>query len=1035
MTTCARCGAELPGEARFCLSCGAAVAQGGLQAPARKHVVILFCDIVGSTTLGEAADPESLRERLARYFDAVSKAIWEQGGTVEKFIGDAVMAVFGVPSTREDDAVRAVRAARGIHDAVGELSRQFEAEIGVGLHVRIGVNSGEVFVTHQPDGQFSVTGDAVNTAQRLEAAAGTDETYVGDTVAELVRDEIVLDDVGEILHKGKTVPQQVFRVAADQDRVVQVHEPEFVGRAAELADLDALADRSEQRKDGWLLTYVGDPGIGKSRLIRQFAQGRADQLQVVAGGCDAMNTGAFAPLASWLSSLDTDWQAYVGQLLGDESSAVLQRLRSAVGLSDAQTSVEDVVWAVHEVLDAMCATSPVASVWDDLHWATAAQLDFIGRTAEASRGLPVLTICLARPELFDIDARWGGGRKSRVEDVVPLAADELYAVAAEAISAQRRDTGGATDSGADAELDQLVSRADGNPQVLQLLAQSAAAGEGLPASVSQLYEAALDRLTVDERAVAEVAAVYGRRFPLAPVVDVAGVAQPDAAVGRLRGRNVFEVADGGDYRFAQAVFQQTAYRTMPKRTRITRHSALADWLSQHGDNVAADTVALVAAHRRRAYELLQEIDGPADERRSLREAAADAAMDLLRAQQLRGDPAMPDSIDALLGLLPPDDPRHFEVAYAVGIVRNSGGSIERWEGWLDLLDEAMAQDPTWQSVAIVPRHLIDIRTGGLTLADARAEASTMVDKLRAQPQADPFAVELAAVYLSQVEADLGNLSACRELCRDGVRASRAAQRTAQQRVWLNLDLQISYAGNAPLDEVIDAARKLQVVVSGNRGLWGTTTAVLAVALATTGRFDDAQRQWALHEKAFRGVARAETRYDLQHYHRTLVAAGKLSEAAEFASDLGREVAESGTAMAYAAALRASAARWALFAGDLMTARVQVTEALALDLPEALGWVRANVRSLTAAVDHALDGDRAGAFEQLEISSRVDRPDESLVDAGLLQVGTAIVEHLLGDDTASQTAVDAAKDAFERKGATALCDQVDSWVGNADKLRR
>ncbi|MFC6708017.1 adenylate/guanylate cyclase domain-containing protein [Flexivirga alba] len=167
MTTCARCGAELTAGARFCSSCGAAAGQGALQAPVRKHVVILFCDIVGSTTLGEFADPEALRERLGRYFQAVSKVIWEHGGTVEKFIGDAVMAVFGVPSSREDDAIRAVRSASAIHEAVAGLSAGGHHEIGKELHVRIGVNSGEVFVAHQPDGQFSVTGDAVNTAQRL----------------------------------------------------------------------------------------------------------------------------------------------------------------------------------------------------------------------------------------------------------------------------------------------------------------------------------------------------------------------------------------------------------------------------------------------------------------------------------------------------------------------------------------------------------------------------------------------------------------------------------------------------------------------------------------------------------------------------------------------------------------------------------------------------------------------------------------------------------------------------------------------------
>ena len=1016
----------MPGEARFCQSCGAAVAQGGLQAPVRKHVVILFCDIVGSTTLGEAADPESLRERLARYFDAVSKAIWEQSGTVEKFIGDAVMAVFGVPSTREDDAARAVRAASGIHEAVAELSAQFEQEIGVGLHVRIGVNAGEVFVTHQPDGQFSVTGDAVNTAQRLEAAAGTDETYVGDTVAELVSGEIALDDVGEILHKGKTVPQQVFRVAADQDRVLEVREPEFVGRDGELADLTALADRSDRRSEGWLLTYVGDAGIGKSRLIRQFVQGRGDRLRVVAGGCDAMNSGAFAPLSSWLGSLDGDWEAYVEQLLGAESAAVLQRLRSAVGRSDAQTSVEDVVWAVHEVLTAMCATSPVVSVWDDLHWATTAQLDFIGRTAEVSRGLPVLTICLGRPELFDVDARWGGGRKSRVEDVVPLDAADVQAIAAEVISLQ--------DNEIDVTADDLVGRADGNPQVVQLLAQSAAAGEALPASVTQLYEAALDRLSADERSLVEVAAVYGRRFPLAPVAETSGVSDPTAVVGRLRGRNVLEVADIGDYRFGQAVFLQTAYRTMPKRTRITRHSALADWIEEHGGEVTADPVALVASHRRRAYELLQEIGGLADERQSLQKSAAASATELLRAQELRGDPGMRDTMDAVLDLLPLGDTRHFEIAYAVVIARNSGVAVERWQGWIDRLDASMEHNEQWQIVGPVPRHLIDIRSGELSFPEAHLEASAMVERLDAMPDCDPFAHELAALYLGQVEADLGNMRACHELCVDRSRISELDGRVVPQRIWLNFDLQISLSANAPLEEVIDDAKRLQVVVSGHRGLWGTTTAVLADALACSGRFDESRRQWAMHTRAFEGVDAKLTAYDRQHFPRSLAAEGRTSEAGEFAAQLGREVAKLGINAGFAVALYSTAAQWALFAGDLSAARCHVNDAMTTSLPVALEMVRDDAQAFTSAVEQALAGNTVGALEQIAIGSRIDRPDESLTAAGIVHTVTAIVEHLLGDETACRAAANAAKDAFARKGATALRDQVDTWVGNADKLR-
>nr|WP_281379729.1 adenylate/guanylate cyclase domain-containing protein [Flexivirga oryzae] len=990
-----------------------------MQAPVRKHVVILFCDIVGSTSLGEGADPEALRERLARYFDAVSKVIWEHGGTVEKFIGDAVMAVFGVPDTREDDAVRAVRAAGGIHQAVAQLS---------GLHVRIGVNSGEVFVTHQPDGQFSVTGDAVNTAQRLEAAAGTDETYVGDTVAELVRDTIVLDDVGAILHKGKTVPQQVFRVAADQDRAREVREPAFVGRSAELADLTALLERAAARREGWLLTYVGDAGIGKSRLIRQFAAGSDGGLRVVVGAADAMSTAAFAPLASWLHNLDGEWESYAEQLLGDAAAPVLQRLRSAVGLSDVQTSVEDVVWAAHTLLGALCETSPVASVWDDLHWATDAQLDFVAQLAAACRNLPVLTICLARPELFDLKPGWGGGRKSRVEDVVPLDDEDVLAIAAERIALQDGDI--------DIVAEDLVTRADGNPQVAQLLAQSAAAGEALPASVTQLYEAALDRLATDERSLVEAGAVFGRRFPLAPVGAIADLADAAAVVDRLRARNVLEVA-GEDYRFSQAVFMQTAYRTMPKRTRITRHSALAEWIAQHREEVAADTAALVASHRVRAFELLREIDGPAAELQVLQEEAADAAMEQLVSVQLRGDPSLPEAIDTALATLPRGDERHLEVAYAAILARNSGALAERWRSWLDQLDIAMAQDATWQVVRMAPRHLIEMRTGGLTFTQARDDASGMIDRLTAMGRVDSFATELAAVCLGQADADLGNLQACHDLCVERTRAAADAGRQVPQRVWLNFDLQISYSGTTPLATVVADAQRLQVVVSGQRGLWGTTTAVLAVAFACRGRFEESRRQWSAHQRTFEGADRKETVYDLQHFHQTLAAEGRMAEAADYAAKLGRRVAAE-TVLAsgngYAVSLLGSAAQWALFAGDLPASRRHVADAVAIELPESLRAVHANTRAFTSAVEHALAGDRAAAVEQIAIGGSIDRPEESLAVAGYLQVITAIVEHLLGDEAASRAAAGAAKAAFDAKGAVALRDQVDTWVGNADKLR-
>ncbi|WP_148043295.1 adenylate/guanylate cyclase domain-containing protein [Flexivirga caeni] len=1016
MTTCARCGAELAEGVRFCSSCGAAVAQGGLQAPVRKHVVILFCDLVGSTTLGEGADPEALRERLARYFDAVSRVIWSYGGTVEKFIGDAVMAVFGVPDTREDDAVRAVRAAIGIHEAVADLP---------GLHVRIGVNSGEVFVTHQPDGQFSVTGDAVNTAQRLEAAAGTDETYVGDTVAELVRAHVVLDDVGEVLHKGKTVPQQVFRVAADQDRMVEVREPAFVGREVELADLAALADRAAAREEGWLLTYVGEPGIGKSRLVRQFAAGRGDALRVVVGGADAMSTGAFGPLASWLSGLDPDWEAYVETLLGGDAAAVLHRLRPAVGRSDAQTSIDDVVWAVHTVLAKLSESAPVASVWDDLHWATEAQLDFIGRLATACRNLPVLTICLTRPELFDANPAWGGGRKSRVEDVIPLGEEEMLALAAERIALQ--------DNEIDLTAEDLVARADGNPQVVQLLAQSAAAGEGLPASVTQLYEAALDRLSADERALVEVASVYGRSFPLAPVAATAGLADAGVVVDRLRSRNVLEVTGEGGYRFGQAVFMQTAYRTMPKRTRITRHAALADWLAEHRHEVATDTVPLVASHRRRAYELLQEIDGPPEELASLRESAAASGMHALRAMELRSDPSMPDLLDQVSQLLAPGDARFFRLALSHLVVgTNFMRDRSRWTEVGERIEARMAADPVWQVVGPVLRHHRGMRTGLLTAAEARTEGRAMRERLGGFPDAPANAVQLARLYLSQAEADLGNLTACHALCLEGIAQAHACEDGFFEQVWRNFDIQIGNSGNAPFREVIADTRHVQSMVAANRGLWATTTSVLASALACNGQFDAAWHEWDDLTAAL-GDDVERLPHVTQYLPRMLSAAGRLADAAHAWAELV-DKAQRFSIPTLACGCISGAARDAIFAGDLATARTMRGQAGTIELHDNLSAHRDNAIAFTHAIECALAGDRPGAEAWMDRATGIDRPEESLLEAGYINSLAAIVEHLLGDEAASRTAAEAAKEAFDAKGAVALRDQVDAWVANADRLR-
>ncbi|MFC6708016.1 hypothetical protein [Flexivirga alba] len=650
-----------------------------------------------------------------------------------------------------------------------------------------------------------------------------------------------------------------------------------------------------------------------------------------------------------------------------------------------------------------------------------AQLDFIGKLAAASRALPVLTICLARPELFDVDADWGGGRKARVEDVEPLDYNEMLAVAAERIALQGGDVAFTAED--------LVDRADGNPQVVQLLAQSAAAGGALPASVTQLYEAALDRLSADERSMVESAAVYGRRFPAAPVGAVAEVSDPLAVLDRLRERNVLEVAGDRGYRFTQTVFMQTAYRTMSKRTRITRHSALADWVAEHRDALHTDTVALVASHRKRAFDLLEEIEGSPAERTALRAMAADAALESLLAMQLRGDPGLPDAVERLLDVAPPGDARHFEVAHAGWFLRNKV-EPKRWIGWLDRLDIALEADPTWQIIRRAPRDLAAVRSGDVSFDHVRAEAVEILGRLDGTDGVDPLAIDIVSNVLAHSEADLGNLAACHRTCVAGIARAQRDGRTYNERMWRNFDIQAAYAGLTPLAEVIADARKLQDMVSGQRQLWRTTTAVLAGALAGAGDFDEARSLWEQVVAAHAEEPPAERAFDLQHYPHLLLAEGRPQDSARYLSERAAEV----ELPSFAASLLGSAARDAIFAGDLAFAVECCRKLVMVELPSTMAFLEDVNEAFMVAVQCALRGDRVGALHQIELSARVDRPEESPVSAAYMHAMIAIVEQLLGDEAASRAAADRARAALTAKGATALVPQVDTWVANADKLR-
>ena len=377
MLVCASCGHENPEGNRFCAQCGAVLA--GSPVERRKVVTVLFCDLVGSTALGEQTDPEALRALLGRYFERMSGIVESHGGTVEKFIGDAVLAVFGVPQVHEDDALRACRAAVEMRDALPEL----------GIQGRIGVNTGEVVTG---TAERLVTGDAVNVAARFEQAAAPGEVLIGASTHELVKGAVDAEPVEPLDLKGKAEPVAAFRLLAAHAAPERRHDSLFVGRERELGLLSEAWQRAVAEQRCELVTVVGDPGIGKSRLAAEALA--SIDARVVRGRCLPYGSGiTYWPVVEIVKQLDV--------LPTDPAAA--EAIRSLLGESDAGTSAEQIGWAFRKLLD---EHAPLVVVFDDIQWGEQTFLDLIEHVALLSSGAPLLLLCMARPELLDSRPTW-----------------------------------------------------------------------------------------------------------------------------------------------------------------------------------------------------------------------------------------------------------------------------------------------------------------------------------------------------------------------------------------------------------------------------------------------------------------------------------------------------------------------------------------------------------------------------------------------------------------------------------------------------
>ncbi|HET7130345.1 MAG TPA: adenylate/guanylate cyclase domain-containing protein [Gaiellaceae bacterium] len=548
---CPQCGWESPEGLSFCGNCGAALAVAPEPREVRKVVTVVFCDLTGSTVLGDTTDPETVRATMRSYYDAMRTILERHGGTVEKFIGDAVMAVFGVPVAREDDALRAVRAAWEMRAAIPAL----------GLAARIGVNTGEVVAG---EGDTLVTGDAVNVAARLEQAAEAGEVLVGVETRRLVRDAVRVEQV-EVTAKGKVEPVQAFRLLdldLEAEAIARRFETPLVGRAGELEQLRQAFDRAIREQRCHLFTLLGAAGVGKSRLVAEFLA--SVDASVLEGRCLDYGEGiTYWPVVSILKQI---------------GSAGENALRLVVA---GGTLPNEVPWTVRSTLELVAAERPLIVVFDDVQWGEDTFLDLIDHIADLSRGAPILLLCIARPDLLEKRAGWGGGKLNATTILLePLTADECSAL----ITVHG-------DVGDDVRARILIA-ADGNPLfVEEMVALVQESGDvRIPSTVQALLQARIDQLAGDERAVVERGAVEGEVFHRGAVAELARPTEIDPhLVGLVRKELIRPtsptLAGEQAYRFRHLLIRDAAYDALPKATRAELHERFAGWLAEHAENL------------------------------------------------------------------------------------------------------------------------------------------------------------------------------------------------------------------------------------------------------------------------------------------------------------------------------------------------------------------------------------------------------------------------------------------------------------------
>jgi class 3 adenylate cyclase/tetratricopeptide (TPR) repeat protein len=873
---CPRCGeANVPGY-KLCGYCGSPLVLAAKARESRKTVTIVFADPKPEHLGDGPPTPEALRDAMAAYFEAMRIALERHGATIETFIGDAVMAVFGLPIRHEDDAVRAVRAAADMQAALPALNNDLRARFGLEIGNHIGVNTGEVIAGDASLGQRLVTGDAVNTAARLEQAAGHGQIIVGELTYRLARDHIDVEEIPPLSLKGKAEPVPAYRLVGVRARPVErtTALSPFVGREAEMARLATALEEARTGHRASLVAVIGDAGVGKSRLIKEFAIRASEGGRVVRGRCLPYGDGiTFWPIAEIVreaadvSAEDSPdaARAKVAALVGranpdrEEVDRIVERVAAALSLSDTSFPVAELFWGIRRLLEGMATDGPLVAIVDDIHSAETTFLDLLDHLLEAVAGAPMVLLCSARHELLDKHAEWSETHSEQQVVLQPLsegaAGDMIERLLGEAgldPAIRARVVGAAEGNPLFVEqmvsmlVDQGVLRREGERWVAAGGAESVV----VPPTIHALLAARLDNLQPTEREVVEPAAVVGLFFAQAAVEELVReplrtvVPAELSALGRKQFVRPEEAEGEPAFRFGHQLIRDTAYGSLLKRERAALHERFVVWAERINKERGRETEfeEILGYHLEQAYRYRREL-GPIDaEGRVVGErAAAKLGSAGLRAKARGDTPAAANLLARAIAALPRASRFRLELSAELG---DALVALGRFNEATRVLDEAaaaavdMGDEQIAARTAVIRLYAEVFGPGDTSMIQAIEKAKGVIAQL--EDSGDDAGLARAWRIVMLCDATLGRLedasAAADRVIEHATRAGdpALASRNASAIVYVLVH------GPTPVAVGIERCRELLTSTSGDRRAEAAVLNALAQLLAMNGEFDEAR---------------------------------------------------------------------------------------------------------------------------------------------------------------------------------------------------